>query len=385
MDFFAGAAIDWDSGGSYEGTKSNMTIELTAGGSNAVSFITLGDIVEFRAASAGTRNTGAGTATALQENQVVARCLVVVVDSATQLDLENLSLAGGDTYDVVDQDPARVVTNAIPEGHGTPTAWSDELVHVWGSTQIMKTPMSLTGSLANAKLRGYNNERARIRDEKAKEHKLKLERMYLMGYCMRASASSRATMPTAFVNPTTTDTSYNNQWRTSWGVIPLLETFGTANYQVFTRNWGSYDVDQFIDDMEARSKYFNEDMTEYAFAGSKVLAELSKTGVNSFFTRSGGALALSQWNMTKLGFAVRTLTHPFGQLHIAWTPVLRGAPYNNHLVIVSARDVNRVVYRAPKFETGLQANDYDGIKEQFFSDEGLGLKLIERHALFKFY
>jgi hypothetical protein len=40
-------------------------------------------------------------------------------------------------------------------------------------------------------------------------------------------------------------------------------------------------------------------------------------------------------------------------------------------------------YRAPKFMANIKVDDgYDGIKDMWFSDEGLGMTLIERHEIF---
>lgn len=383
MDFYLGAAIDWYDtlgSGAWEGTMANLAIEKTAGGGDAVAFLHVGDILEVRAASDGNRDLGStGVATFVHKDQVVARLLVTAVDSTTQIDVENLSGTGADTYTCNDQDPVRVITNAQGEGTGSPTAWSDELVTVVGQCQILKTPLELTGTLANAKLRGYENERARLRDEKFKEHKMKMERMYLMGYMGQASLTDRSVFPTNL-----SDSVKSNQIRMSWGIIPLIQTYGTTGYQKFNRSFANYDMAKFIDDMEARTSYFDEDMVEYAFAGSKVLAELSKTGKGTFFERSGGAISISEWKMTRMGLKVRTLTHPFGDMHIIHSPVMRKAPYDNMMLIVDPANVERVIYRQTAYQTALQDNDLDGIKDQYFSDEGLGVTLIEKHCLFDF-
>ena len=385
MDFFIGQAINWDSG-SWDATEANVVVELTAGGSDDVGFLVQGDIVEVRAGTSGVRNTGDGSATKdLSVGDVVCRFLVTTVDTQQQVDIEAMSYAGNDIYDVVDQDYARVISNAQPEGHGSPNTWSDELTVVWGQTQIIKTSVGMTGTLANARLRGAAEERSRLRAEKMKEHKIKQENMYLKGYMMKPSTSSRATQGYAFVNPVSTDVSYGKAWRTSWGVIPLLETYGTADEQLFDRDWATYDVDGFIDDMQARKQYFEGGiMNEFALVGSKVLAELSKTGKNSFFARSGGSISISPWQMTNLGFQVRTLTHPFGQLNMVLTPSLLDAPFNNMMVVADLNNVQKVIYRPSAYQTGMADNDYDGFKDQYFSDEGLGLTLIEKHALWRF-
>jgi hypothetical protein len=383
-----GAAGDWNTG-SYDDDLTNKAIELTAGGGDAVPFIQEGDIIEIRAKADGTRNLASdATPTAVLKDKVLARCIVSNVDSTSQIDIKNLSATGSDSYDFADQDPVRIISHADPEASRSRNGWTDEMTMIWGSTQIIKTPYKLSGTLLNAKLRAASNERARIREEKMKEHKFKLNGAFLTGYMAGASTSSRGTAPTIKLWDNAANSSeegYNEAVRTTWGAIPLLETYGTANRQVFERAWSNFDVDQFIDDMEARSIYFNtSDRTEFAFVGPKVLAEFSKSGPDSFLARSGGSIALSNWRLTSLGFKVRTLTHPFGEINMAFDPALRYAPYNNMMLIVDPENIKRVIYRASKLETSIQENDADYIKDQYFSDEGLAMTLIERHALWKF-
>lgn len=51
--------------------------------------------------------------------------------------------------------------------------------------------------------------------------------------------------------------------------------------------------------------------------------------------------------------------------------------------MVDPESVNHVTYRKSKYQTAIQANDIDGIKDQYFSDEGLGITLAERNHLLK--
>ena len=70
-------------------------------------------------------------------------------------------------------------------------------------------------------------------------------------------------------------------------------------------------------------------------------------------------------------------------LQLIPTPSLRG-PYNKSMVVVSDENLSLMQYRRPKFQANIkQDNAYDGVKDQYFSDEGIGLTLIESHKLFK--
>jgi len=370
-------AIDWDSGG-FDATKASVTIYTASTGSGEMPFLNKGDMVEIRAKATGSRNSGTAVAATVQKDQVVAVAVVVAcvhtASTSTVVTLEALSSDGSDIYDIQDGDPCTVIGAAWEEHGLSPEAWSDELEVVWNSAQITKTPVEISGTMMEMALRGYTDEFNRLVLEKSREHKMKLNRQALLGWRIGGNGA-----PAHF-----NDATSGRPVRTTMGIIPMINKYGTANQQIFSRAWGSYTVDEFINDMEAMAQYDNAKVEKFAFAGSSVLAELSKIGPNSFMARSGSSMSMSDWKTTDMGFDIRTLTHPFGKLHIVWDPTLRYAPYNNHMVIVDPDNVERVVFRASKYETNIQANDRDGRKDQYFSDEGVNLTLVEKNGLFKF-
>lgn len=378
MNGFIRTAVNWDSGGAWSATAATITVATASGGSTLIPYLTTGDIIEVRAGSTGSRDSGSGVAATIQKDQVVARCRVSAVTGTTAvvtltaLDIDN---DGSETYNLVENDPFVIITRGDEEGSGAPEAWSDDLEKVWNSTQIIKTPVEITGTLYNmTRLRGASNELARLRDLKAKEHKMKVNRATLLGVRVGGTGA-----PTGHITG-----SAGYPIRTTMGAIPMLQKYGTANEQLFSRAWATYDVDQFIADMEVMAQYDNAKTEKFAFAGSSVLAELAKTGESSFFTRSGGSISLSDWQATSFGFDVRTLTHPFGKLYITWDPSMRYAPYKNTMAIFDPDHLQKVVYRPDQYQTALQDNDADMVKDQYFSDCGLGMTLVEKHALFNF-
>jgi len=53
-------------------------------------------------------------------------------------------------------------------------------------------------------------------------------------------------------------------------------------------------------------------------------------------------------------------------------------------LVVSDENLFLAQYRAPKYQANIKTdNAYDGVKDQYFSDEGIGVTLIESHKLFK--
>ena len=105
---------------------------------------------------------------------------------------------------------------------------------------------------------------------------------------------------------------------------------------------------------------------------------------------ASGLAGNSAWNIdmgpsqrNALGFNYRQLETPHGVIHMVPTPALRG-PYNKYMVVVSDENLFHSVYRPPVYQANVKTDDaYDGVKDQYMSDEGLGLTLIESHKIFK--
>jgi hypothetical protein len=54
------------------------------------------------------------------------------------------------------------------------------------------------------------------------------------------------------------------------------------------------------------------------------------------------------------------------------------------MLIVDEDNLFHSQYRAPMYQTNIKTdNGYDGVKDQYFSDEGVGISLIESHNLIK--
>ena len=70
-------------------------------------------------------------------------------------------------------------------------------------------------------------------------------------------------------------------------------------------------------------------------------------------------------------------------LQLIPTPALRG-PYNKYMAVVSDENLFHAMYRDSVYQTNIkQDNAFDGVKDQYMSDEGVGIQLIESHHLFK--
>ncbi len=292
----------------------------------------------------------------------------------------------GDTdITVAENDYLVVIGNAHGEGTVSPTAWSDELSVVYNQCQIFKTPLQITGTLLEASLRGESSELSRLRDQKSQEHKIQKERAFLFG---RSPINTSG----GFNDGSTASTDYHlsdaagNRVRSTMGLIPAIEKHGYAsgaNQNRFEISEASYSYGDFVDDMEKVFQYVPEAGVKRAFCGMGAMSYFSKmSGASGMAGNSGWTVNLGDMKRDGLGFNYRVLESPHGAIQLIPTPVLRDA-YNKTMLVVSDENLFHAQYRAPKFQANILTDDaYDGVKDQYMSDEGIGVTLIESHKLF---
>ena len=284
-----------------------------------------------------------------------------------------------------------VVGNAHGEGSSAPDAWADELSVVYNSTQIFKTPLQVTGTLQAAVLRGESSELARLRRQKAQEHKMQKEKAFLFGTRLGGTDLADArdgTTTEAFADGGRTDTN-GNLIRTTYGIVSALNKYGSSNSaddheNVFTISEASYSYGEFVDDMEKVFQYVPEAGVKRAFVGAGALGYFSKmAGSSGMAGNSGWTVNLGDMKRDSLGFNYRVLETPHGMVQLIPTPALRGQ-YNKYMVVVSDENLFHAQYRPAQYQANIKTdNAFDGVKDQYMSDEGLGIQLIESHALFK--
>jgi len=276
-----------------------------------------------------------------------------------------------------------VVGNAHGEGTESPEAWANELEVVYNSCQIFKTPIEITGTLYASALRGEKNELARLRLQKNQQHKIQKERAFLFGGNSKGTGMGSGE---SFAESSIKDDS-GAVIRSTMGLVTALEKYGSTDGDA-QNIFDSTDVAKYSDFVDATEKIFQYVPTsgmKRAFVGAGALGYWSKLGNTSsgstFADGSGWTVNLGDMKRDKLGFNYRLLETPHGMLQLIPTPVLRGA-YNKKMVIVDDSNLFHAQYRKPKFQANIKTNNaYDGVKDQYFSDEGIGISLIESHAM----
>jgi hypothetical protein len=306
--------------------------------------------------------------------------LITSAPSATTIKVKNLT---DGAIGFADNDVMNIVGNARGEGTSSPEAWSDELKVVYNSAQIFKTPLEITGTLHAAALRGESSELARLRLQKSQEHKMQKERAFLFG---QSVAGTNLSGGDTFADTHRTDVD-GKVVRSTMGLVTAIDKYGNSSgddQNIFAIASGTYSYEDFVDDMEKVFQYVPESGTKLAFCGAGALSYWSKIdGTTGIAGKSNWSVQVQPSERDTLGFNYRMLETPHGMIKLIPTPALRGA-YNKYMVVVSDENLFHAQYRAPLYQTSVKTdNAYDGVKDQYMSDEGIGITLIESHKVFK--
>ena len=313
--------------------------------------------------------------------------LIIDADGGGDVTCKALWTSDDGAYTTVDGDICHVIGNAQGEGEEAPEAWSDELQVVWNSCQIFKTPLEITGTLLQASLRGESSELARLRMQKNQEHKMQKEKAFLFGVRGDSAAAGGTNLGAGETFDDFGRTGVGGgKVRTTYGIVSALNAYGAASgddQSVYTVD-SSYKYSNFVDDMENDFQYVPTSGVKRAFCGAGALGYWSKmAGSEGFAGGSGWTVNLSDMKRDTLGFNYKILETPHGILQLIPTPALRG-PNNKYMLIVDEDNLFHAQYRSPMYQTNIKTNNaYDGVKDQYFSDEGIGISLIESHNLFK--
>lgn len=275
-----------------------------------------------------------------------------------------------------------VMGSAIGEGETSPEAFSDDLELVWNSCQIFRTPLEITGSLHKAALRGYSSELARMRMEKNHEHKIQKERAFLVGQRVPGLGAPGANGTVAGNHTTNKD---GKTVRTTMGLISAQYRYGSASevdddQVIFNRAKASYTYAKFVEDSEKWFWYVPTSGYKTAICGPGAMSYFSMLGSEGFH-KGSERISISDLQMDKLKFHFKWVETPHGLIKLIMSPGLR-YEYRNHMVILDDDNLSLTQYRPMYYATNIKTeNNYDGIKDEYFSDEGVKISLLESHKL----
>jgi len=308
------------------------------------------------------------------------RGVVIVVDdtSAASVKFKNL---GTTAIATVDNDLFVQISSAEEDGSSAPDAAYDELSIVWNQCQQIKTSVQIEGDIYYAALKGASNELARLRLMQFGEHKKKIEGALMKG---KSPLGTNLTSADTFTDLDKLVGENSKTVRTTYGLIPIIEDLGStsgSNQNNFTITQLSYKYSDFVDDMEKWFAYDNDDSgVKPTLAGPGAISYWSKM---SFANEQGWQVNMSDTRKNSLGWKIRVLETPHGDMELKKTYSLK-YEYSNHMVSPDPKHLSLYQYRPDQFKANIKTdNAYDGEKDMYFSQVGLGLTQLYTHKLLK--
>jgi hypothetical protein len=304
-------------------------------------------------------------------------CICTDDTSTTTAKFRNL---GGTAIATVDNDLFVCIGNAQEEGVVAPEAWADELVTVWNQTQIHRTPIEITGSLAQASLRGANKELARLRADKMAEHKIQIEKSLLFG---SSPLGTNLSAGDTFTDLDKLVGDNSKVVRTTVGLIRALELYGNSTagnqYQSVFALGAATTYGDLVDALEVVFQYVPISGMKDTFLGAGALGWWSKRAMEK---NSGFVINQDSAERNIAGQKVRTLVTPHGDLNLVLTHSMK-FEHKNQMLIADPGNLEYVQFRPSKFAANIKTDDgYDGVKDEYFSDSGIGITNIKAHQLF---
>ena len=294
--------------------------------------------------------------------------------AATQADFKNMTETA---FTTVSGDRFVMIGNAQEEGIVAPEAWHDELKVVWNQCQIHRTAVEITGTLAQASLRGANKELARLRASKMAEHKIGIEKSLLFGASPLGTNLSEGD---TFTDLDKLTGLADKTSRATVGLLRALQLYGatTGDYKsVFTVTSASTYGD-LVDILETVFQYVPMSGVKDSFCGAGALGWWSKRAMEK---ASGFVINQDSAERNIAGQKVRTLITPHGDLNLIMTHSLK-YEHKNQMLMADPTNLEYVQYRPSKFSTNIKTDDgYDGVKDEYFSDSGIGITNIKAHQL----
>jgi hypothetical protein len=148
---------------------------------------------------------------------------------------------------------------------------------------------------------------------------------------------------------------------------------------------------QFVDDCEKLFQYVNYDGLRDFFCGPKAFSFWSKLDTSATAgsrLRLGFDIRISDMKNSRpdqQGYNFRYIETPFGMARLILDPALK-FEYTNYMISPSWQNLYYAIYRPFEWNTAIKDkrfNGYDGIKDEYFSDTGIGSTLIKSQALVK--
>lgn len=265
---------------------------------------------------------------------------------------------------LVDNDDLQIIGNAYWEGSLSGSEKSHIETYPYNYSQITRTPAGITGTEMNSE--NYTGpDRARLRMEKGIEHKIDLERTALFGERNIDTSGSAAT------NGTT-----NNPLRYTGGLYYYLGT--ATNVKDAGGTLTEPELESWLQDV---FNHTGSSQSRLLLASPTVISVLDQLAAGRIMTSSGEStygIAVKQWmtghgtlNIVKDRLLESGASLGYGYAGEAWA------------LDVKKLRMRYLRNRNTQFHEDIQANDMDGVKDEYLTEAGWEIKNPLLHGRLK--
>ena len=239
--------------------------------------------------------------------------------------------------------------NAMEENSSAPAAKTTQEVACYNYTQIFRTPVSFSGTELATELYG-GKDRAYQRRKKALEHKRDIARAMYFGVRKE-------------------DTTGSTPRRTMGGLLSFLTqstAFDSSTQPLTYANFNKY---------VAQPVFSHGSKDKLLIAGPNLMNAINAWSEAKLVTEVDPAATY--------GIRVKNLITGYGDLKVIYDPLLADGYHAGYGMVIDTDNI-RYAYlqgRDTKLNTNIQANDVDGVIDEYITECSLEVKLPKTHLL----
>ncbi len=280
------------------------------------------------------------------------------------------------THDLSDCDNFKIIGNLNPEGGEMPDSISQDPSKVYNKTQIWRTPLSLTRTALQTRLR-TGDAYQKAKKEALEMHSWEMELSYIWGIMTENIGDN------------------GKPERTTRGIIDFIRTYSAANVDDFTTNatYAGLDWTDAYAGVTA-GQHWIDTMLEQIFrygAGEKLV--LCGSGALLGLQRTAQAGGTIQLNVGQkaYGMKITEWITPFGSIYLKTHPLFSFDATTRHMGIVL--EPSELKYRfiqdteffgensSKTHPEGYGNRRLDGLNEEFLTEAGLEFGLAQKCGL----
>ena len=321
-DDLIGAATQVNNGSGISITTSSTSIAVDDG-----SIFSVGDLISIPAKS------------------LVYRITAISTNTLTAIQF-GTSVASGT---IADDSVVLKMGNAMEENSSAPAAKTTQEVACYNYTQIFRTPVSFSGTELATELYG-GKDRAYQRRKKALEHKRDIARAMYFGVRKE-------------------DTTGSTPRRTMGGLLSFLTestAFDSSTQPLTYANFNKY---------VAQPVFSHGSKDKLLIAGPNLMNAINAWSEAKLVTEVDPAATY--------GIRVKNLITGYGDLKVIYDPLLADGYHAGYGMVIDTDNI-RYAYlqgRDTKLNTNIQANDVDGVIDEYITECSLEVKLPKTHLL----